>query len=228
LNLDEVIKHISDFVNHYKNELYNLTQNESKALELAGTIAVCEHYKYLGYSIEIVNPDKAKNVFCVKTSTRGFPWNFSHIKILKENINYEIHTNLSVKSCHDDGVYCVDIGIIKEDSILKDEKKWKCVENSNLLSFGEVKKLVIYPMLLAQFIGIVHEIRPEYLAMEIKPEGIFEPVLISLGNFSGNSTTIVKAYEKRKIKLFIAQDFDIRLANYRGKNVQTPFYGNDF
>ena len=226
MNINDVVTHITDFVKLYKQELYTLSQNESKALELAGTIAVSEHYKYLGYSIEIVNPENSKNSFCVKTSTRGFPWNFSFVRIAKENNIFEIHTNLSVKSYHDEGVYCVDIGIIKEKSIIKDKTKWKCVENKQLVSFGEVKKLVIYPMLLAQFIGIVHEIRPEYLLMDKKPIDILEPLLISLGNFSGNSTAIVSAYENRKINVYIADNFDMRLAKYRGKKVKTPFYSH--
>ncbi len=227
MNIEEISLHISNFIDEFKQELYMLAQNESKALELAGTIAVGEHYKSLGYTLEIKNPEKRKNAFVVKTSTRGYPWNFSKICISKNSNSYEIHTNLSVKSFHDVGIYCVDIGIICADSIIKDESKWKCVDNEKLISFGEVKKLVVYPMLLAQFIGIVHEIKPYFLIDERIQDDILPPTLISLGNFSGNSQSIVDNYKKRNINVYIAHNFDVRLANYRARRITTPFYSID-
>lgn len=228
MNFESIKEHIVAFIGKYQNELYALSQNESKALELAGTIAVAEHYRYLGYSISVVNPDTSKNYFLVKTSTRGYPWNFSKIIISKGDKVFEIHTNLSVRSYHDEGIYCVDIGIIKEGSIERNEKKWICVKNENLISFGEVKKLVIYPMLLAQFFGIVHEIKPSYTKCNnFDNTEILQPILISLGNFSGNSSSIVSCYRKRKINVYIAQNFDIRLANFRAKKNETPFYDKE-
>ena len=225
MNVEGIRDHIGEFVKRYHNELYALSQNESKALELAGTIAVAEHYRYLGYDIRIENPESSPKTFVVKTSTRGFPWNFSKIRAEKDEEKLEIHSNLSVKGFHDDGIYCVDIGVIRENSIKPDRKKWLRVDNDALITFGEVKKLVIYPMLLAQFIGIVHEIAPCFLADD--PAGRkseVPPILISLGNFSGNSKSIVGAYKGRKVKVYIANNFDIRLANYRAKKVSTPFY----
>ena len=90
-----------------------------------------------------------------------------------------------------------------------------------------MKKLVVYPMLLAQFIGIVHEIKPCFIYGRL-PRGFFKyehlfPVLASLGNFSGNSSKIVDAYKSRNIHITIAENFDVRLANVRGGHQKSPF-----
>jgi hypothetical protein len=95
------------------------------------------------------------------------------------------------------------------------------------VTFAEVKKLVVYPMLLAQFLGIVHEIKPQFIGGVISEQFLEEdhlfPTLASLGHFSGNSTKIVEAYPSRNIRVVIAQNFDVRLANLRGGKKSSPF-----
>lgn len=62
--------------------------------------------------------------------------------------------NLIVRSAHDTGKFCVDFGLAKVGAVPEKGKKgsWDALNNDDLITFGEVKKLVIYPMLLAQFI----------------------------------------------------------------------------
>src|SRR6266446_428214 len=88
----------------------------------------------------------------------------------------------------------------------KKERKgqWLCLANADLVTFAEAKKLRVYPMLLAQFLGVVHEIRPEFLnrqnlAAAFFAGGHFAPALVSLGSYSGNSQRIVDAYPGRMI-----------------------------
>jgi hypothetical protein len=86
----------------------------------------------------------------------------------------------------------------------------------------------VYPMLLAQFVGIVHEIKPGFLAAPA-PEGFdrychLPPVLMALGHFSGNSAAIVRAYESRSIRLCIAENFDVRIAAHRKGTCASPLY----
>jgi hypothetical protein len=106
--------------------------------------------------------------------------------------------------------------------------KWQCVPNESLISFAEAKRLPVYPMLLAQFIGIVHEIKPEFVNAPA-PDGFgrtthLPPTLISLGRFSGNSRKIVDAYVARGITVCIAESFDVRLAVHRKKGTRSPLY----
>lgn len=94
--------------------------------------------------------------------------------------------------------------------------KWICAANADLVTFIEAKRLPIYPMLIAQFIGIVHEILP--LFMRRSPSAAFAsqqhflPTLVSIGSYSGNTRSIVSRFRKRRLRIRILENFDIRLA----------------
>lgn len=233
MNVEAIEKSIQGFIQKHKSSLYAVGLTQSKALELGATVGVSEHYRSNGYKVEIENPKSNPSGFVVKTSTRGNPWNFSRVHLERDGKRFELHMNLMVRSAHDEGIYCVDVGIVKPDCVprKKTKEKWLCVENECLISFSEVKKLVVYPMLLAQFIGIVHEIKPSFIGGRVpygfKKQSHLAPNLISLGSFSGNSRKIVEALPRRKINIEICENFDVRIANLRGGHAQTPFYRGD-
>jgi len=83
-------------------------------------------------------------------------------------------------------------------------------------------------MLLAQFIGIVHELKPDFLKGR---DGIAEvhpsPALIVLGHYSGNSREIVSNYSKRKIHVTFAANYDGRLSRVRSGAAKSPFDSDD-
>lgn len=233
MDTETVAGAVARFISKHKSVLYSVSHNQSKVLELGATVAVSEHYRSNGYAISVVNPRKNSNTFLVKTSTRGAPWNFTHIVVAKGASLFEIHMNLMVRSAHDQGIYCVDVGIANAERIPSraGRRKWRCLDNCDLVTFAEVKKLVVYPMLLAQFIGIVHEIKPEFMGGRLlrtfSKARHLTPALVTLGNFSGNSRQIVASYKRRRIRVTITENFDMRLANLRGGRYATPFYSGD-
>jgi len=200
--------------------------SQPKLLELAAITGLAEHYRSHGFTVAIHNPKGKGRAFLIKTSTRGFPWNFSRISVVKGQESAELHMNLLIRSARDEGIYCVDVGVVRANSIpnKKPSTSWPCLENVHLLTFAEVKKLVVYPMLLAQFLGIVHEIRPEFLTSRgtLDPAHL-PPILVALGHFSGNSSSIVRSYVTRGIFLTIAENYDVRLARVRGGATSSPF-----
>jgi hypothetical protein len=233
MDISSVQKSIKKFLKKHKQTFDTLSSNQSKALELAVTVGVSEHYRSNGYVVTVVNPKKSPRAFIVKTSTRGYPWSFSHLRFERDGIAYEAHMNLMVRSAHDQGKYCVDLGLTKPGAVPDKAAKvsWECAKNADIVTFAEVKKLVVYPMLLAQFVGIVHEIKPCFISGRLprgfsKHEHLF-PVLASLGNFSGNSSKIVDAYKSRNVRITIAENFDVRLANVRGGHQKSPFVYKD-
>ncbi|MFO7906924.1 MAG: hypothetical protein R6U98_29985 [Pirellulaceae bacterium] len=235
MDVSAVQHSIRAFLKKHKHTFFAISSNQSKALELAVTVGVSEHYRSTGYAISVVNPKKTPNTFIVKTSTRGHPWNFTHLTFERNGVVYEGHMNLMVESAHDAGRYCVDFGLTKNGCVPEKATKeaWVAAKNGDLITFAEVKKLVVYPMLLAQFIGIVHEIKPCFIHGRnprgfVSEEHLF-PVLASLGNFSGNSAKIIEGYKNRKIRVVVAENFDIRLARVRGGAQSSPFvYVDEF
>jgi len=122
-------------------------------------------------------------------------------------------------------VAIVNAGVVPHK---KGKKAAPPTPNSDLISFVEAKKLVIYPMLLAQFVGIVHEVAPKFLKRDRKYElgdGHLHPSLVALGRLGTNTQDILKSFKRRKYKISIAEHFDIRLsAAARGGNL-SPFAG---
>jgi len=225
VKLDEIQYAIVRVIRKHKEVLAELSSKQSAMLELAGITGLVEHYKSQGSKAVLISP-KGKPGFVVKTSTRGEPWNFSRFSLTGDHEPVELHMNMKVRGAHDPGVYCVDLAIIKASSV-PDKKpasaKWECLDNNDLITFGEVKKLVIYPMLLAQFIGIVHELKPACLKGKAPPSPHIPPALIVLGAYSSNSQAIVTNYSKRKILVTIAENYDLRLARVRSSPGSSPF-----
>lgn len=190
-----------------------------------------EHYRLQNYSVKVVN-DK-KGLFHAKLTSNGHPYNFSWFECERDSTTAEIHSNLAVAGAHKDGaIYVVDVAVVKGNKVphAKPKKKWKCLANSDLITFAEVKKLNIYPMLLAQFVGIVHEIKPKSLLGQMpspKKQSHFCPALISLGYLSGTSNKIIAGFSQRKYRLSIVHTFDAHIAQMKkGKATISPFANN--
>jgi hypothetical protein len=229
MDVSAITEALKDFCGTHKTAFSDISQRQSQLLELAAIVGIQEHYRSNGYVTTIIGT--VDGTFVVKTGTRGHPARYSRIRVEKDGVAAELHMNLLVRGAHDEGVYCVDVGVVQPLVVPEKaarKQKWICVENESLITFGEVKRLVVYPMLLAQFVGIVHEIKPGFLA-DPAPEGFdryrhLPPVLMALGHFSGNSAAIVRAYEGRSIRLCIAENFDVRIAAHRKGTCASPLY----
>lgn len=226
MNIDEIQKGVERVMSRHPEALSTVASSQTKLLELAAVTGVAEHFKDQGFVVttEGLGP---RNSFRVKTTASGYPWNFSRFRVQRGNEAYEIHMNLKVRGAHDEGIYCVDVAVI-DTAIVPQEKpkgQWLCAENEPLRTFVEVKKLNVYPMLLAQFFGIVHEITPEFVD-QTKPgrakDPLLEPALAVLGSLSGNSASIIEGFADRGLSIMIAYNYDLRLMRSRLKG-GSPF-----
>lgn len=209
------------FVRSHNAEFQKLSARQSQLLEIGAFLTAAKHYEIAGYEVELVNPRRRS--VRVKLGTRGDPWNFSYFKLSSDGHAFEIHTNLPV--CDAVGTlgarYVVDIaiaiaGAVPLEAPPKKGPGFDALDNKNLVTFIEAKALVIYPMLIAQFIGIVHELLPGFLLDKI-PEDFeerrhFDPALVSLGYLHGTCWNIVKGLESRGIHIGIVSQFDKQLA----------------
>jgi len=216
MNADKLSRKIRKFVTSNRGVVRQLPLLQTQILELAAVMAAADHYKSFGYAVEFHNPSR-KRSFVVKSSSRGHPWNFSRIRVKRQELEFEIHMNLSIMSARDPGVYCVDVAITQPAVVPKvHSEEWRYLPNQHLVSFAEVKKLVVYPMLLAHFIGIVHELTPSFL--EKLPSGFanadhFAPALITVGYLTSNSREIVTRYKSRGISVNVEANFDVRFSS---------------
>lgn len=126
MDLEKIQTAIKRVIRNHTSALTAIGSNQSKLLELASITGFAEHYKAHGFTVTVRNP-KGKRYFAVKTATNGDPWNFSRFICQKENERVELHMNLKVRSAHDQGMYCVDVGVVQAGAIPleKPETKWE-------------------------------------------------------------------------------------------------------
>jgi len=221
LNAAAIRDALRGFIGRHKAEFDRLSNRRSQLLEV-GSLAVCaEHYRLAGYEVRAANLQNG--VFRVKLGSRGYPWNFSWFDCARGHNAFEVHSNLSVYSAYrrDEGVYVVDVGVAAGGAIprSKPAEGWMAIENHALVTFGEAKYLVIYPMLLAQFIGIVSELAPTFLRGE-RPSGFedsshFDPALMSVGYLHATASRIARAYPERGYLVKIVPALDMKLSLLR-------------
>lgn len=227
MNANSVSAAIQQFAKQHRTTLDFLNGRQTQLLEIGAMVGVVQHYRANGYTTTIRNPIGAGE-FRVKLSTRGHPADYSHVVCERGTSVCELHSNLSVLGGRDGGIFCVDVAIVNSGVVptTKGRTPSRPVPNGALISFAEAKKLVVYPMLLAQFVGIVHEVTPNFLKKNKKYQlgnDHLYPALIALGNLTPNALEIVKSFRRRKYKIIIAESFDIRLsAIARGQN-KSPF-----
>lgn len=219
---------LTAFAKAHRQSLGRLAGRQSQILELGAFVGTAQHFKSAGFTLAFHS--REGNRFRLKTGTRGHPSDYSRVVCQRDEESWELHSNVSARGAHDSGIYCVDVGIVRPGAIpfTRPSGKWIAIDNDQLVSFVEVKRLVVYPMLLAQFLGIVHELRPEFLRQPT-PLGfgrsdVIPPALAALGGYSSNSSEIVTGFGSRGYSFLVASLFDFRLAHCRKSPNESPFY----
>jgi hypothetical protein len=228
VDINSVVTGLKSFIGQYHTQFVRLARSESQLLEIGALMLAAEHYRRQGFDVHVVN--KVSNRFKLKVSARGKPFNFSWYRVSKNSMSVEIHGNLPVGSAYrrDEGIYAVDVGIAEADKLptdAKQRKKWKSMNNNHLITFIEAKKLVVYPMLLAQFIGMVHEIKPSFMKKNyICKDYHFYPALVTIGGIKGTSASIRDGFRKRHYKINVIPKFDIHVSRLAyDKTAASPF-----
>lgn len=179
-----------------------------------------QRYSEHGYSVHPRN--LVTGLFRIKKSSNGYPWNFSWYEVRRGRDTFELLTNAKVLGAFggDGGTYVVDVAVLNGGSIQEARDAGKLFggfANADMLTFIESKALVVYPMLLAQFIGIVLEIKPAFVKGARRPSGHvarghFDPALVALGTFSANASRIVEHYPARGYRVNVVPRLDAEAA----------------
>jgi hypothetical protein len=229
MELDGVSSALGAYFEAHHADLAYLPVIQSQLLELGALVLSAEHYRLNGYEIKPAN--LIRDSFKVKRTSAGWPWNFSWFTASCGPRAVEIHSNLPVAGFYgkDGARYVVDIAVTEPEVLPAKPTKdpdWAAA-NCALVSFVEAKKLVIYPMLLAQFIGIVHELKPDHLAGALPVDFLdarhFNPTLVTTGRWARSCERIYRAFTERKYRVSVLPNLDIILAGLRFDNaVSSP------
>lgn len=222
MDVETIKRGLTGFIRSHRTQFDDLAKSESALLEIGALALATQHYEREHY--KVVARNLRGGEFRVKTTSSGRPENFSWFEVFRGSTHLELHANLPVRSAYglDQGVYVVDVAVVRGGAVpLPSPKTWRAVDSDTLITFIEAKKLVIFPMLLAQFIGIVHELRPNFLVAPRRPygfvaQGNFDPALVSIGYLHGISAGIERSFSDRNTRVRVVPSMDSWLARLRG------------
>ncbi len=202
-------KELTDFSNRYKVLLAEHSKRISDFFEMTCYNLVIRYYEKKGYDLTVQNLQGGK--FKFKCSPTGLLKNFSYFKASKENgqgvedVVYIYH-NATAQSAFDEKVFTTpDIVVSNTDapSETRDyyttKKALSYIPKDNLITFCEAKHLTPFPELMVNFIGTVHELKPDCVdnkAAHPDSEHI-APSLMMSGTFGKPTRRIQHSFENR-------------------------------
>jgi hypothetical protein len=210
---------IQDVGTRYRTTFDSLVGKRSTLLEYAALMLAVERYAVAGYAVAAAGLTPAGR-FKVKTSSNGYPWNFSWYEVTRDARTFELLTNGKTFGAYPDGgTYVVDVAVLVSGSLAAAKSQGRGFpgfRNRDLRTFIESKALTVYPMLLAQFVGIVLEIKPTFVGGR-RPrfhvaQDHFDPAMVALGSFSANADAIVDHYPDRSYRINVVPRFDAEVA----------------
>jgi hypothetical protein len=160
---------LKDFFKTEKVTINNFGSTVNQTFEAKVFAEVIKWYRDNGWTVNIISPIiKGNPTFKLKFNTRGAPRNYSYARCSKDGRTCQIRHGLRVHTKSYDlrnnksaNIVC-DI-VIMEDINIDDFTSDTAISNDLLIAFGEVKHMSAYAELIASFIGLVHELKPEKL-----------------------------------------------------------------
>lgn len=201
-------KEIKDFANKYKTTVVNQAKRTSDYFEMTCFNYIVRFYELNGYKLEVRNLQAGKYKY--KCSPSGIQSNFSHfeasIEINEKKYNFEIQHNLAIQSSQDPKLFTTpDISVIEKGKVnyTKDyydtKTTFSYVENKDLMTFCEVKQFNPFPELLFNFIGVLNELKKDYMTDEGKKHTTdhIAPCLMISGKPNKQTKNIRESLENR-------------------------------
>ena len=160
---------LKDFFTTEKATINNFGSTVNQTFEANVFAEVIKWYSDNGWTVNIISPIINGNpTFKLKFNTRGAPSNYSYAHCSKDYRTCQIRHGLrthtkwyNVGNNKSANMVC-DI-VIMEDFEIDGFSSDTAISNDLLIAFGEVKHMSVYAELIASFIGLVHELKPEKL-----------------------------------------------------------------
>ncbi len=174
---DRVKDALASFFEEEKKEFADFGQTVNQTFEAFVFASVVAWYRRKGWRVALVHPRSTpagtgasrQGVVKLKFSTRGRPSGYTYALCRRGRVAVEVRHNLRVATRnYEPGGYppanvCLDVAVIRSGD-LSELKTDDHVDNDSLVTFGEAKHMSAFAELLANFLGLVHEMLPDHLA----------------------------------------------------------------
>lgn len=172
IDQNRIKRNLAKFFKENKDDLSKFGLTVNQTFEAFVFVSVARWYLRQGWDVKIVNPKDNSHISGyarLKFNTRGRPDNYTYFVCKKGNQEIQIRHQLRIATYfHVDeeesppANICLDAAVIESKDLAEYETD-HFVENKFLITFGEAKHMSAFAELIANFIGLVHELRPELL-----------------------------------------------------------------
>lgn len=200
---------LTEFSNRYRVLLADHSKRISDYFEMTCYNFVIRYYEKKGYKLEVQNLQGGK--FKFKCSPTGLLKNFSYFKATKkgnqsiDEVVYIYH-NATAQSAFDEKVFTTPYIIVSNSNTPVETRDYYAtkkvlsyIPQKHIVTFCEAKHLIPFPELMVNFIGTVHELKPDCVDEheECPDSDHIAPSLMMSGAFSKPTRRIQHSFEKR-------------------------------
>jgi hypothetical protein len=199
---------LETFFANEKASVNNFGSTVNQTFEAKVFASVIKWYQTNGWTVNIINPLKnGRYVFNLKFNTRGAPINYSYAKCTKQGKSCQIRHGLrthtrsyNTRNRKSANIVC-DI-VVMNDINIDGFTTDTALQNKFLISFGEVKHMSAYAELMANFVGLVFELKPDKLRRIrtkkwVRPDNISCFMYVS-GILYKTAEGLLETFDKRK------------------------------
>lgn len=215
-------KELTEFSNRYRILFAEHAKRISDYFEMTCYNLVIRYYEKKGYELEVQNLQSGR--FKFKCSPTGLLRNFSYFKATKKGDQaVYIYHNATVQSAFDEKVFTTPDIVVANSNTPAETKDYYTVKKTlsyvskeSLVTFCEAKHLTPFPELMVNFIGTVHELKPDCVEdhAEHPDSEHIAPSLMMSGTFGRPTRRIQRSFEKRYYVNFfdnLFEDSSVRL-----------------
>jgi hypothetical protein len=169
INLEGVQAELSRYFQDNKRDINEFGSTVNQTFEAFVFASLVNWYSSNGWNVKFIQPDSAdSNYVRLKYSTRGKPGSYTYALCTKGENKVQVRHNLRVATKHHKRNLPYPANVVLDVVVINDVdlsrfKSDDFVDNRDLITFGEAKHMSAFAELIASFVGLVHEIKPEVL-----------------------------------------------------------------
>jgi hypothetical protein len=176
IDITTLKKDLRSFFITNKSEIRHFGNTVNQTFEAFVFATLIKFYSDNGWEILLKHPDKEAKYAKLKFSTRGRPNRYTYAICTKGEERIQLRHGLRVATRHHKKPSRYRANVVLDVAVISDLDLSKYstddhVENAELITFGEAKHMSAFAELIASFIGLVHEIKPDHLSPIRSPNG---------------------------------------------------------
>jgi len=168
INTQKVENQLETFFNQNQSQIKNFGSTVNQTFEAFVFASVLNWYATNGWSVSLINPSSSPKEIKLKFNTRGRPGLYSYAICEKDSVKIQVRHGLRVATSYNKTSFSFPANVVLDVAVVNDVdlsklKSSDYIDNDDLITFGEAKHMSAFAELIANFLGLVHEMKPEAL-----------------------------------------------------------------